>query len=52
MVRDALHLSGEVYPIWGADHFLRSTQVSALLYRLFNYLIENEHTHKNMGPPA
>ena len=26
------------YPLWGADHYFRTPQVSPLLYRIFNYL--------------
>jgi hypothetical protein len=33
----ALWLPGYVYPVLGADHFFRGSQISSLLYRLFAY---------------
>ena len=35
--RDAL-LPGFAVPVWGADHFFRSTEVAPLLYRLFRWM--------------
>lgn len=35
---DFLDMPGRVYPIWGVDHFLRTHSVSALIYRLCNYI--------------
>ena len=29
---------GDIYPVWGADHFFRSVQVSPLLYRVFRHI--------------
>lgn len=29
---------GKIYPMWGCDHFLRSTDVSLLLYKLCSYI--------------
>ncbi|HXF62400.1 MAG TPA: hypothetical protein VNK95_12330, partial [Caldilineaceae bacterium] len=29
---------GPVYPVWGADHYFRTPQVSALFYRIFRYV--------------
>jgi hypothetical protein len=29
---------GVTYPLWGADHYFRTPQVSPLLYRLFRYV--------------
>jgi hypothetical protein len=34
VLNDSL-LPGDIYPVWGADHFLRSSQCSPLLYRVF-----------------
>lgn len=34
--------TGPIYPLWGADHFLRDSRVIPLLYRLFGLLIENK----------
>ena len=45
LLPDALWLPGDVYPVLGADHFFRGTQISSLLYRLFAYVFaatENE----------
>jgi len=38
LVTDAIVPGGHVYPVWGADHFLRVPAASALLYRLFLWL--------------
>jgi len=35
---DTLTLSGNVYPIWGADHLLRVPQYSELIYKLMTYI--------------
>lgn len=40
LLPEALWLPGHIYPVWGADHFFRSTQISPLLYRLFGYLLK------------
>lgn len=38
LVTDAIVPGGHVYPVWGADHFLRVSSASSLLYRLFLWL--------------
>lgn len=38
MLSDFLGVSGNVYPLWGADHFLRLNHISALIYRILNYI--------------
>jgi hypothetical protein len=38
LLRDLLVEPGVIYPLWGADHYFRTPQVSSLLYRLFRYL--------------
>jgi hypothetical protein len=38
LLRDAIVDGGFVYPVWGADHYMRVPQVRRLLYRLFTYL--------------
>jgi len=35
LLPEALWLPGNVYPVLGADHFFRGSQISPLLYRLF-----------------
>jgi hypothetical protein len=35
---------GPIYPLWGVDHLFRSPQVSPLLYRLFNLLLDREES--------
>lgn len=35
---DAVDYPGHVYPVWGCDHFARTTALSALLYRLSHYI--------------
>jgi len=37
LLAGALWLPGYVYPVLGADHFFRGSQISSLLYRLFAY---------------
>ena len=38
LLRDAVVEPGLVYPVWGADHYLRVPGSAALLYRLFRWL--------------
>lgn len=38
---DTANYPGHVYPIWGCDHFARSANVSALLYRLCHYIAKS-----------
>ena len=38
LLRDAIVDGGAVYPVWGADHFMRVPEISRLLYRLFVHL--------------
>ncbi len=35
---DFLELPGNVYPLWGTDHFFRSHNISALIYKMLNYI--------------
>jgi hypothetical protein len=44
-VTDVTSLPGKIYPLWGSDHFMRSPDVSALIYRLFNYIADNAQQH-------
>jgi hypothetical protein len=37
-ITDVMSLPGHIYPIWGCDHFLRTPELSPLLYQLFNYI--------------
>lgn len=37
LLAGALWLPGYVYPVLGADHFFRGSQISSILYRLFAY---------------
>lgn len=39
-LRDALTFPGEVYPVWGCDHFARSPLISALAYRLAHVMAD------------
>jgi hypothetical protein len=38
LLPDLLVEPGVIYPLWGADHFFRTPQVSPLLYRLFRHV--------------
>jgi hypothetical protein len=40
LLAGALWLPGYVYPVLGADHFFRGSQISSLLYRLFAYAFD------------
>jgi hypothetical protein len=40
LLPEALWLPGYVYPVLGADHFFRGSQISPLLYRLFAWVLE------------
>lgn len=42
LLPDTLIRPGPIYPLWGSDHLFRSPQVSPLLYRLFNLLLDRE----------
>lgn len=33
---------GEVYPLWGADHFCRTPEMIYVLYKIFSYIYELE----------
>ena len=43
---DVLSLPGHIYPIWGSDHFLRTPELSPLLYQLFNYIAHQSSSMK------
>ena len=34
----AYDFPGKIYPVWGCDHFLRSSKISALIYKLGRYI--------------
>ncbi len=38
LLPDLLIEPGLTYPLWGADHYFRTPQVSPLLYKLFRYI--------------
>jgi len=38
----APYWDGDVYPLWGADHFCRTTEMVMILYKLFSYIKEIE----------
>jgi hypothetical protein len=38
LLSDLLVEPGLIYPLWGADHYFRTPQVSPLFYRLFRYV--------------
>ena len=45
-VTDVMSLPGHIYPIWGSDHFLRTPELSPLLYQLFNYIACQTSNHE------
>jgi hypothetical protein len=38
LLSDLVVEPGLIYPLWGADHYFRTPQVSPLLYRLFRLI--------------
>lgn len=38
LLSDLVVEPGVIYPLWGADHYFRTPQVSPLFYRLFRYI--------------
>jgi hypothetical protein len=38
LLSDLIVEPGVIYPLWGADHYFRTPQVSGLLYRLFRHV--------------
>lgn len=49
LLTDYLDEPGLIYPVWGADHFLRMSRIAALFYRLLYFLLvgEGEHDEKS-----
>lgn len=43
-VADVNVLPGKIYPVWGVDHFMRTPQISELLYKFFTYIAQQEHS--------
>lgn len=39
LLADYLNEPGYIYPVWGADHFLRSPHIARLFYRLLSFLL-------------
>ncbi len=37
-LRDLLFVPGNVYPIWGIDHFLRTSNISEIIYKICHYI--------------
>ncbi len=38
LLKDLIHISGEVYPVWGVDHFLRTSDMSGIIYKMCHYI--------------
>jgi len=41
-LEETLRIPGNIYPMWGADHFSRNPGVSQLVYKLCHYINRNE----------
>ncbi|HHI92672.1 MAG TPA: hypothetical protein ENK04_04025 [Gammaproteobacteria bacterium] len=41
---DTLVMPGMIYPIWGADHYMRDARVIPVLYRMFSHFLEQKST--------
>jgi hypothetical protein len=35
---DCFDYPGRIFPVWGADHFMRIPDLSALIYKLFHFI--------------
>ncbi len=42
LLADALISPGMIYPIWGADHYMRDARVIPILYRMFSYFLDQK----------
>lgn len=42
---DVLDLPGHIFPIWGCDHFFRTPELSAYIYKLFNYIATTKNSY-------
>lgn len=38
-----LAMPGRMYPLWGVDHFMRTAELSRLLYRFMHYITQPTH---------
>jgi len=38
LLQDLLYIPGNVYPVWGVDHFLRTSNMSAIIYKMCHYI--------------
>jgi hypothetical protein len=38
LLKDLLYISGTVYPVWGVDHFLRTSEMSGIIYKVCHYI--------------
>ena len=38
LLRDLLDVPGNVYPVWGVDHFLRTSGMSRVIYKMCHYI--------------
>ncbi len=38
ILEDYMNIEGKVYPMWGLDHFLRSSTISSVIYKMCHYV--------------
>lgn len=38
LLEDYIHIEGRVYPMWGLDHFLRSSTISSVIYKMCHFI--------------
>lgn len=38
LLEDYMHIEGKVYPMWGLDHFLRSSTISSVIYKMCHFI--------------
>lgn len=38
LLKDYMNINERVYPIWGLDHFLRSSRISSVIYKMCHYI--------------
>ena len=49
LLTDYLDEPGMIYPVWGVDHFLRSTRIAAMFYQLLSFLMAPGRTSNEKG---
>lgn len=46
LLTDYLHFPGDIYPLWGSDHFFRLPRISGIVHKIMNYIECMQHEKK------